>query len=113
MAKELDGDRLASHEDAPKPFAFHGALRQIPDQHMADLIRVLGGEFGVDFGISFAAVSDQHEFSLGHPIDHSRDDAPFALSSQQSPPFEDFVSQLKPSQVHRSRGELEGLEEGL
>ncbi len=80
---------------------------------MANLIGELGGEFGVDFGISFAAVSDQHELPLGHAIDHSRDDATFAFTPQQSPSFEDFVSQLKPSQVHGTGGELGGLEEGL
>ncbi len=81
MAKEFDGDRLAPEKDASQPFPFHRPLGQVPDQHMANLVGELGSEFGVDFWISFAAVSDQHELSLGHPIDHSRDDAAFAFAS--------------------------------
>lgn len=113
VAKELDGDGLASEEDVSQTFPFHRPLGKVPDQHMANLIGKLGGEFGVDFGISFAAISDQHELSLGHAIDHSRDDTAFAFASQQSPTFEDFVSQLEPSQVNGTRRELGGLQEGL
>lgn len=106
VAKEFDGDGLASEQDASQPFPFHRPLGQVSDQHMANLIGKLGGEFGVDFGISFATVSDQHKLSLRHAIDHSGDDATFAFASKQSPPFEDFVSQLEPSQMNGTGREL-------
>ena len=93
---DLDGyNHPISFVDTMEPRRIDRVGIDLTDTNPHDLFRVLRSNLGIHLGILLAAVANEHEMPLGHPLDHVVDDPELAFSTNDES-LDEFITKPKP-----------------